>query len=47
MANDNDLTTTVISKLIAARSASEARENIAAGLYPVDFTVTVKGVVTV
>jgi len=43
----NDLTTTVLSKLIPARAASEARDCVAPGEYPVDFTVTVKGVVTV
>ena len=43
----NDLTTTVLSKLVAARSASEARDGLAAGEYPVDFTVSVSGMVTV
>jgi hypothetical protein len=43
----NDLTTTVISKLVAARAASEARDGVSAGEYPVDFTVTVKGTVKV
>ena len=43
----NDLTTTVISKLVNARAASEAREGVSAGEFPVDFTVKVTGMVTV
>jgi len=43
----DDLTTTVLSKLVAARAASEARDGVSAGEYPVDFSITVTGVVTV
>jgi len=43
----NDMTMTVLSKLVAARAASEARDGVSAGEYPVDFTVTVKGTVTI
>ncbi len=43
----NDLTLTVLSKVIPARAASEYRDGVTSGEYPVDFTVTVKGTVKV
>ena len=43
----NDLTMTVLSKLVNARAATEARDGVTAGEFPVDFTVTVKGIVAV
>ena len=43
----NDLTLTVLSKVIPSRKASAARDGVAAGEFPVDFTVSVKGIVTV
>ena len=42
-----DLTMTVLSKVVPARKASEARDGISAGQYPVDFTVKVSGMVVV
>jgi hypothetical protein len=44
---ENDLTLTVLSKIIPARKASEYRDGVSAGEYPVDFTVSIKGIVTV
>lgn len=43
----NDLTMTVLSKVIPSRKASEHRDGVTAGEYPVDFTVTVRGTVNV
>jgi hypothetical protein len=43
----SDLSLTVLSKVIPARVASEHRDGVSAGEYPVDFTVTVKGTVKV
>jgi len=43
----SDLTTTVLSKIIPAAAEKAAREGLTAGTFPVDFTVTVKGEVSV
>lgn len=43
----NDLTMTVLSKVIPSRKASEFRDGVTAGSFPVDFTVSVKGTVVV
>lgn len=43
----NDLTMTVLSKVVPARKASEHRDGVTTGEYPVDFTVSVKGIVNV
>ena len=43
----SDLVTTVISKLVSAKEASAARDGVGAGTFPVSFTLTVEGTVTV
>jgi hypothetical protein len=43
----NDLTMTVLSKVIPSRKASAHRDGVTAGEYPVDFTVRVSGLVNV
>jgi len=43
----SDLTLTVLSKVIPARAASEHRDGVSPGAYPVDFTVRVSGTVNV
>jgi hypothetical protein len=43
----NDLTMTVLSKVVPARKASVHRDGVTAGSFPVDFTVHVSGMVNV
>ena len=43
----SDLTLTVLSKLVPARKASDYRDGVDVGAYPVDFTVKVRGTVNV
>lgn len=43
----SDLTLTVLSKVVPSRKASEYRDGVSAGEYPVDFTVKVRGTVNV